>query len=111
MFKFNFKNEEEETTLKAKTEKIFKDIEAMLFEVMKISGLDLSDIADLDDDTVILTKRYIELINVCEDLAIAQAEKLDKLDMLDQVLQKSIETETEVKALERKIDILLKEKK
>ena len=105
MFKFN--NTENET-LKEKTIKIFGDCEKLLFEAMKASGLDISDITDADDDSIILFKRYMELMKSAEELAIAQAEKLDKIDILDTVLKDVSVMSADVKMMDRKLDVLIK---
>lgn len=105
---FKFKVAEENETLKEKTSKIFDECEKLLFEAMRASGLDISDIADADDDTVILFKRYMKLMKSAEELAIAQAEKLDKIDILDTVLKDVAVMSADVKMMDKKLDVLIK---
>ena len=105
MFRINVAEKE---TLKEKTSKIFSDCEKLLFEAMKASGLDISDIADADDDTVILFKRYMELMKSAEELAVAQAEQLDKIDMLDTILKNVAVMSADVKMMDKKLDVLAK---
>ncbi|MBP5596216.1 MAG: hypothetical protein J6Y02_12595 [Pseudobutyrivibrio sp.] len=105
MFKISVAEKE---TLEEKTRKIFGDCEKLLFEAMKASGLDISDIADADDDTVILFKRYMELMKSAEELAIAQAEQLDKIDMLDTILKNVSIMSADVKMMDKKLDVLMK---
>lgn len=109
MFKINKVTENE--TLKEKTSKIFGDCEKLLFEAMKASGLDISDIADADDDIVIMFKRYMELMKSAEDLAIAQAEQLDKINMLDTILKDVSVMSADVKMMDKKLDVLMKDNK
>lgn len=104
---FSFKEAEKET-LKEKTSKIFSDCEKLLFEAMKASGFDISDIADADDGTVILFKRYMELLKSAEELAIAQAEQLDKINILDTVLKDVSMMSADVKMMDKKLDVLIK---
>lgn len=106
MFRFNKVTENE--TLKEKTSRIFGDCEKLLFEAMKATGFDISDIADTDDDTVILFKRYIELMKSAEELAIAQAEQLDKINMLDTILKDVVIMSADVKMMDKKLDVLIK---
>lgn len=105
---FKFKVADENETLKEKTSKIFDDCEKLLFEAMKASGLNISDIADADDDTVILFKRYMELMKSAEDLVIAQAEQLDKINMLDTILKDVAVMSADVKMMDKKLDVLMK---
>ena len=105
MFKISVAEKE---TLAEKTRKIFGNCEKLLFEVMKATGLDISDIADADDDTVILFKRYMELMKSAEELAIAQAEQLDKIDMLDTILKNVSIMSADVKMMDKKLDVLMK---
>lgn len=105
MFKISVAEKE---TLEEKTRKIFGDCEKLLFEAMKATGLDISDIADADDDTVILFKRYMELMKSAEELAIAQAEQLDKIDMLDTILKNVSIMSADVKMMDKKLDVLMK---
>ena len=109
MFKINKVTENE--TLKEKTSKIFGDCEKLLFEAMKASGLDISDIADADDDTVIMFKRCMELMKSAEELAIAQAEQLDKINMLDTILKDVSVMSADVKMMDKKLDVLMKDNK
>ena len=109
MLKFNKVAENE--TLKEKTIKIFGDCEKLLLEAMKASGLNISDIADADDDMVILFKRYMELMKSAEELAIAQAEQLDKINMLDAILKDVAIMSADVKMMDKKLDVLMKDNK
>ena len=110
MLMAKFKKADEAKTLKEKTEKVFDDAKQLLFEAMKASGLDISDIADADDETIILFKRYMEIMKTAEDLAIAQAAQLDKIDMLDAIFKEVAVITADVKGIDRKIDIALKKK-
>ena len=105
MFKISVAEKE---TLEEKTRKIFGDCEKLLFEAMKASGLDISDIADADDNSIILFKRYMELMKSAEELAIAQAEQLDKIDMLDTILKNVSIMSADVKMMDKKLDVLMK---
>lgn len=75
---------------------------------MKASGLNISDIADADDNTVILFKRYMKLMKSAGELAIAQAEQLDKIDILDTVLKDVSVMSADVKMMDKKLDVLMK---
>ena len=105
MLKFN---EAEKETLKEKTSKIFDECEKLLFEAMKASGLNISDIADADDNAVILFKRYMKLMKSAEDLAMAQAEQLDKIDIRDTLLKDVSVMSADVKMMYKKLDVLMK---
>ena len=84
----------DEMTLKDKTTKLFDDLEGMLGRLMSATGFSFSDVADVDDNVVLLVRDYIKLMNECKELAVAQAGKLDELDKLDKILLK-------VEAIER----------
>lgn len=75
-------------TLVAETTEIFDELNKMLGDLVKMSGFDLDSVADLDDEMVIAVKRYFVLMKKAKDLAIMQAEKLDKIDEIDKKLDK-----------------------
>lgn len=104
---FTKSKETEVMTLAEKTEKVFKDCEHLLFDAMKSTGLDISSIADADDDTIILFKRYMGLMKDAEELAIAQAAKLDKIDMIDQVFKSTASIAADLKVMDKKVDLLV----
>lgn len=104
---FTKSKETEVMTLAEKTEKVFKDCEKLLFDAMKASGLDISSIAEADDDSIILFKRYMEVLKDAEDLAIAQAAQLDKIDMIDQVFKSTASIAADLKVMDKKVDILI----
>ena len=110
MLMAKFKKADEAKTLKEKTEKVFDEAEQLLLEAIKASGLNISDIADADDESIILFKRYMEIMKTAEELAIAQAAQLDKIDMLDVIFKEVAVIAADVKGIDRKIDIALKKK-
>ena len=89
---------EKKVTLKEKTEKVFGDCEKLLFDAMAASGLSISDIAEADSEEVALFHKYMKLMKDAEELAIDQAEQLDKIDNLEESL----------KEINGKIDALIK---
>jgi hypothetical protein len=80
--------EKEDLTLKEQTEALFEDMEKLLVECLGTCGLDISSIANADDDMLILFKKYMKLVKDCEDLAVKQADMLDKISTLDKKLDK-----------------------
>jgi len=84
----------DEITLKDKTAKLFDDLEGMLSRLLSVSGLNLSDLGDVDDAIALLIRDYCRLMSSCKELAVEQAGKLDELDKLDTILLK-------VEAIER----------
>lgn len=79
---------EKELNLKEQTEVLFEDAEKLLFECLGACGLEISSIANTDDDMLILFKKYMRLIKDCEALAIKQAEMLDRIESIDKKLDK-----------------------
>ena len=86
----------ENETLRDQTKALFDEMESVLMSMLKTAGVSITDISDVDDDTLIAFKNYIGLLKKTEDLAIAQAEKLDKLDKL-------IELETKIDKIDRRL--------
>lgn len=78
----------EEETLVSVTADIFDELNKMLTDLMKMTGFDLDSVADLDDEMVIMVKRYLVMMKKAKDLAIMQAEKLDKIEEIDKKLDK-----------------------
>ena len=79
---------EEEKTLVSVTAEIFDELNKMLTDLMKMTGFDLDSVADLDDEMVIAVKRYLVMMKKAKDLAIMQADRLDKIDEIDKKLEK-----------------------
>jgi len=62
----------------------------MLTDIMKMTGFDLDSVADLDDEMIIMVKRYLVMMKKAKDLAIMQADRLDKIDEIDKKLDKLV---------------------
>lgn len=86
----------ESNTLRDQTKALFDEMESVLMSMFKTAGISITDISDVDDDTLIAFKNYIGLLKKAENLAIAQAEQLDKLDKL-------IEIETKIDKIDRRL--------
>ena len=81
---------EEEKTLVSVTAEIFDELNKMLTDIMKMTGFDLDSVADLDDEMIIMVKRYLVMMKKAKDLAIMQADRLDKIDEIDKKLDKLV---------------------
>lgn len=75
-------------TLRDQTKSLFDEMEAVLGDMLKMTGFSISDISDVDDDMLIAFKKYMGLLKKTEDLALAQASQLDKLDKLNEIIGK-----------------------
>lgn len=111
MINFINKKSKYDESLKGKTQAVFDNAEKLLLEAIKASGLDITDIADADDDSIILFKRYMEIMRDAEELAIAQAEQLDKINALDVIIQNQARIMADIKSIECNVDILVRSDK
>ena len=75
-------------TLRDQTKELFDEMENVLMDMLKVSGFSISDISDVDDEMLIAFKKYMGLLKKTEDLALAQASQLDKLDKLNEIISK-----------------------
>ena len=80
----------EKGTLQIMTDELFEELEQLMRDAMSKAGFGFEDIADMDDETVILMKRYFSLLKKCEDLASAQAQELDRIHVIEMKLDKLI---------------------
>lgn len=74
--------------LRDQTKELFDEMENVLMDMLKVSGFSISDISDVDDEMLIALKKYMGLLKKTEDLALAQASQLDKLDKLNEIISK-----------------------
>lgn len=111
MFNFINKKAKYDESLKGKTQAVFDNAEKLLLEAIKASGLDITDIADADDDSIILFKRYMEIMRDAEELAIAQAEQLDKINALDVIIQNQAKIMADIKSIELEVNTLVRNEK
>lgn len=86
----------ENETLRDQTKALFDEMESVLMDMLKMAGISITDISNVDDDVLIAFKKYIGLLKKTENLAIAQAEQLDKLDKL-------IEIETKIDKIDHRL--------
>lgn len=78
----------EERNLKVMTKELFKELEQLMRDAMSKAGFGFEEIADMDDETVILMKRYFSLMKKCEEMAEGQAEQFDKISSIDHKLDR-----------------------
>ena len=78
----------EERNLKVMTEELFEEVEQLIKDAMSKAGFGFEDIADMDDETIILMKRYFSLLKKCEEMAEVQAEQFDKISDIDRKLDR-----------------------
>jgi hypothetical protein len=80
----------EKGTLQVMTEELFEELNQLMIDAFKKAGISFDDIADMDDETVILMKRYFSMMKKCEDLASTQAQELDRIHVIEMKLDKLI---------------------
>jgi len=78
----------EKGTLQVMTEELFEELNQLMIDAFKKAGISFDDIADMDDETVILMKRYFSMMKKCEDLASTQAQELDRIHVIEMKLDK-----------------------
>ena len=78
----------EERNLKVMTKELFEELNQLMIDAFKKAGISFDDIADMDDETIILIKRYFSLMKKCEEMAEGQAEQFDKISSIDHKLDR-----------------------
>ena len=76
--------------LEAETIKMMDQVDELMNDAIKVSGLGLDDLASLDEEQFQLIQRYFKLWDTCKKLSLEQAKTMDKIDEMDKKLDKII---------------------
>ena len=70
------------------TRELFEELETMYAKLFKGMGLDFGSIGDLDDNNVLMIRDCMKLLDRTKNYSIEMAAKLDKIDSIDEKLDK-----------------------
>ena len=73
------------------TRELFEELEGMCAKLFTGMGLDFGFIGDLDDDNVLMLRDCMRLLDRTKNYSIEMAAKLDKIDSIDEKLDKLLE--------------------
>ena len=72
--------------LREKTEELYDEALRMIVSVSKKTGLDLSTIADCDDEEIVMVRDCFKIMNMSKELAYDYANALDRLESIENKL-------------------------
>ena len=73
------------------TREVFEELEGMYAKLFTGMGLDSGFIGNLDDDNVLMLRDCMRLLDRTKNYSIEMAAKLDKIDSIDEKLDKLLE--------------------
>ena len=73
------------------TREVFEELEGMYAKLFTGMGLDSGFIGNLDDDNVLMFRDCMRLLDRTKNYSIEMAAKLDKIDSIDEKLDKLLE--------------------